>query len=162
MDTHVHFKRLSFPLDTALAFTDYFAQGVSFRGDPHFLHLNLPPRQTFKRANLLVPVSRPAKLSDVVLLQPLWKAGDLAERERVIRMISGAMKFDPDYTAELDRLQQKADETRDALYASLMQRACDTSKDIARTPANIVGESFILCVYDSVYVIMSCQPRVSR
>lgn len=141
MDMYVNFKRLSFPLDTALAFTDYFAQGVSFRGDPHFLHLNLPPRQTFKRANLLVPVSRPAKLSDVVLLQPLWKTGDVSERERVIKMISGALKFDPDYTAEMDRLQQKATETRDALYPTLMHNTTE-----ATTPQHTcIGKFAVLC-----------------
>lgn len=133
MDMFVHFKRLSFPLDTALAFTDYFAQGVSFRGEPHFLHLNLPPRQSFKRANLLVPVSRPAKLSDVVLLQPLWQAGDLKERDRVIEMISNALKRDPDLTAELDRLESKADQTRDKFYVSLMQRPTGTTA-VANVP----------------------------
>jgi hypothetical protein len=34
-------KRSAFGLDCALVFTDYFSQGQSFRGAPHFLHLNV-------------------------------------------------------------------------------------------------------------------------
>ena len=102
--TAIKFKRFTFPVDTALAFTDYYAQGASFRGDPHFLHLNIAQTQGYRRANLLVPISRPAVLSDVVLLQPLWQPGDQAARHRIVRKIQTALKPDKDYKAEMERL----------------------------------------------------------
>lgn len=116
----IKFKRFAFPVDTALAYTDYFAQGASFRGAPHFLHLGVGGKQGFKRGNLLVPISRPAVLSDVVILSPLWPPGDYNARTKVIDQFKSALKPDPDYQAEMDSLHCKHAATMAKYYASLM------------------------------------------
>lgn len=116
----IKFKRFAFPVDTALAYTDYFAQGASFRGDPHFLHLGVGGKQGFKRGNLLVPISRPAVLSDVVILSPLWTPGDHNARKKVIDQFKSALKPDPDYKAEMERLHIKHDATTAKHYSTLM------------------------------------------
>jgi hypothetical protein len=117
----IKFKRFAFPVDTAIAYTDYYAQGASFRGDPHFLHLGVGDHQGFKRGNLLVPISRPAVLSDVVILSPLWPNGDYNARQKVIQQFKSALKPDPDYQAEMERLHLKHKATMAKHYAALMQ-----------------------------------------
>lgn len=97
-------RRTSFPLETALTFTDFFAQGQSFKGAPHLLHLNIGQREAYKKANILVPVSRPANLSDLKLAHPLWPTGDGRERERIIDKFYKALQPSPDYEAEMKRL----------------------------------------------------------
>lgn len=121
----ISFKRHSFPVDTALAFTDYYAQGVSFRGDPHFLHLSVSQREGYRRANLLVPISRPAVLSDVILLHPLWPPGDQAARHRIVRKFKTALQPDEDYDAEMVRLHDNYNTTISKHYQRLMN---DTSQ----------------------------------
>lgn len=117
----IKFKRYAFLVDTALTFTDYFAQGVSFRGDPHFLHLGVSGKQGYKRANLLVPISRPARLSDLVLLHPLWADGDSAARQRIIDMIRRALKPDMDFETEMKRLDECHSKTVEKHYRELME-----------------------------------------
>ena len=102
-------RRMGFPLEVALAFTDFFAQGQSFKGAPHLLHLNIGKRESYKKANILVPVSRPATLADLKLANPLWT--DAVERERVISKFATALKPCPDYLAEMDRLRALHDAT---------------------------------------------------
>lgn len=119
-DKTIKFKRYAFPVDTAITYTDFFAQGVSFRGDPHFLHLGVSEKQGYRRANLLVPISRPAVLSDVVLLHPLWPRGDHTARLNIIRLFKKALTPDPDYESEMERLQQLHSNTVSTHYSSLM------------------------------------------
>lgn len=116
----IKFKRYAFSIDTAVTYTDYFAQGVSFKGDPHFLHLGVSEKQGYRKANLLVPLSRPAVLSDVVLLHPLWPKGDHLARQNFIRMFKKSLALDPDYEAEMDRLNTLHVQTVKAHYTGLM------------------------------------------
>lgn len=116
----IKYKRYAFPVDTAITYTDYFAQGVSFRGDAHFLHLGINGKQGYRRANLLVPISRPAVLSDVVLLHPLWPENDEKAREKIIKQFKKALTPDPDFEAEMCRLRQLHSSTISRHYSSLM------------------------------------------
>lgn len=102
-------RRTGFPLEVALAFTDFFAQGQSFKGAPHLLHLNIGKRESYKKANILVPVSRPATLSDLKLAHPLWSNDE--ERGRVIAKFATALKPCPDYLAEMERLRMLHEDT---------------------------------------------------
>jgi hypothetical protein len=70
----ISYRRTGIPLDTAITFTDYYAQGQSFKGMPHFLHLNTTIKP-WNKANLLVPISRAATWADVHLAHPLWPEG---------------------------------------------------------------------------------------
>lgn len=112
-------RRTSFPLEPALTFTDFFAQGQSFKGDPHLLHLNIGKTEGYKKANILVPVSRPANLDDLKLANPLWPAGDRKERARVIKKIANALKPDRHYEAEMARLQDLHNRTWAAFHTTL-------------------------------------------
>ena len=116
----VTIKRKDFGLDCALVFTDYYGQGQSFRGIPHFLHLNVAKTQGYQKANLLVPLSRPSRLSDVVLVHPLWSPGDSAARDNIIGKIQRALTPDKDYVAEMDRLTTKHSTTIDSHFQRLM------------------------------------------
>lgn len=109
--TVVSIRRRGFSLDMANAVTDFFAQGVSFRGEPHMLHLNIPPDGHLSRANILVPVSRPSLFSQLHLLAPLWPDGDLAARSKVIMKVHSALKPNPHHVAEMDRLRELAKKT---------------------------------------------------
>ena len=112
LGTSVKVVRRGFPLESASAVTDYFAQGVSFRGEPHLLHLNVPPDGKMTRANLLVPVSRPSLYSQLHLLTPMWPHGDLAARAKVIRKVHEALKPNAHLQMETARLQALAEETK--------------------------------------------------
>ncbi len=112
LGTSVKVVRRGFPLESASAVTDYFAQGVSFRGEPHLLHLNVPPNGKMTRANLLVPVSRPSLYSQLHLLAPLWPHGDLAARAKLIGKVHEALKPNRHLQMETARLQELAEETK--------------------------------------------------
>jgi hypothetical protein len=111
--TVVQVRRRGFPLDVANAVTDCFAQGMSFRGAPYVLHMNIPPDGKLNRANLLVPVSRPSLYSQLHLLAPLWPPNDMAARSAVIRKVHAVLKPDPHLVAEMERFERLEKETRE-------------------------------------------------
>lgn len=104
-------NRIGFRLEVANAVTDVFAQGMSFRGAPYVLHLNIPPDGKLHRANLLVPISRPSLFSQLHLLAPLYSVGDKATRSSVIQKVYNTLKPDPHLVAEMQRLRALAGAT---------------------------------------------------
>lgn len=104
-------RRVGVSLDIANAVTDYFSQGMSFKGEPYLLHITPPPTGKLLRANLLVPVSRPSVYSQLRLLAPLWPPGDGAARARVVDRVHRALAVDPHYKAEMNRLRSLAADT---------------------------------------------------
>ena len=136
MSASVCIKRTGFPLSPGVTFTDFYAQGQSFKGAPHLLHLNVPAGQGWRRANLLVPISRPAAWSHVKLAHPLWPTGDRAARDAVIKRLTTALESDPDYDAEMTRLNALHCLTRDTYYEDLMPAA---AAGVANGVGNGVG-----------------------
>ena len=118
--TSVSFNRIGMPIDPAVTFTDFYAQGQSFKGAPHFLHLNISSGAPWNKANLLVPISRAATWSDVKLAHPLWNAGDTSQRNRVIGHITNALRPKPSYVTELVRLEALHRATHNIFYDALM------------------------------------------
>jgi hypothetical protein len=104
--TKVAVYRHGFMLESANVVTDYFAQGMSFRGTPNLLHITPPPGQgqRLNRGNILVTVSRPSLLSELNLLTRLWREGDDADKARVIGAVKAALIPSKDYLAEKVRL----------------------------------------------------------
>ena len=117
-------RRISFPVEPTLTFTDFFAQGHSFKGAPHLLHLNISKTEAYKKANIIVPVSRPAaaNVSDVKLANPLWPAGNTAERVRVVKKMAiffamaNALMPDRHHEAEMAGLQHMHERTWAAFH----------------------------------------------
>ena len=107
----ISIKRVGIPLDHAMAVTDFYAQGVSFKKDPFFCHINPPPDSSIRRANILVPVSRPSLWDALHLVAPLWPKGDVQERKRVIQAFMRAVKPRPEYVKEMARLHDLASAT---------------------------------------------------
>lgn len=60
------------------------AQGMSFKDDCWIGHFNPPPDGKFQRASIFVMLSRWPSLDKLILLAPLWKPGDEAEKTRVV------------------------------------------------------------------------------
>jgi hypothetical protein len=114
--------RHGFMLESANVVTDYFAQGMSFRGKPNLLHVTPPPGQGqhINRGNLLVTVSRPSLKSELNLLTPLWRPGDDADKARVLKAVRAALIPSQDYLAEKARLQALSETTWDKHYERLL------------------------------------------
>jgi hypothetical protein len=103
LDTVLKMCRTGVHLYPAYAVTDFFAQGMSFRGDPWLLHLSLPDEgKKFTRANLLIPISRPSLWSQLKLLTPLWPFG---KKREFIEAVRKALKPDPDLLKEMERAE---------------------------------------------------------
>jgi hypothetical protein len=117
-------KRRGIKLSLAYCVTDYFAQGMSFKGKPWLIHLTLPDKHpSFDRANILVPLSRPSRWSELKLITPLWPQGDSKAREKFINKVHQALKPSLDYKEEMKRAKALATgrEMR-ALYLKIMKR----------------------------------------
>lgn len=108
--TSIQAVRTGFPIETTMTFTDHYAQGQSFAGAPHLLHLTLPERQSYHRANLLVPLSRPATLDDVHLACPLYRTA--SQREQTIKKWTRALTLSDDYKTEMTRLTELSQQTK--------------------------------------------------
>ncbi len=79
---------------------DFYAQGMSFKGDPWMIHLALPDNMPkFDRANIIVPLTRPSKWSQLKLLCRLWK--DDKGKADYITKFAKAIKPCPNYVAEM-------------------------------------------------------------
>jgi hypothetical protein len=116
-------------MDPVNTFTDYYAQGQSFKGAPHFLHFHVDKGSPWTKANLLVPISRAATWSDVKLAHPLWNAGDSDKRAAIIKSMSNALAPKPAYVAELARLQECHQNTYNMFYDNLMNAHDDMDVD---------------------------------
>ena len=113
----VRVKRVCIPLDHAMAVTDFYAQGMSFKGDAFLIHLTPPHGSAgIERPNVLVCTSRPSDWFDFHLLAPLWPPGNLKERERVITALHRALRPRPEFVAEMARLRLLAKATRDEFW----------------------------------------------
>ncbi len=110
-------------------FADYFAQGVSFKGDPWLMHLSLPKSGKLSQANILVPFTRPSLWSQKNLLAPLWPEGDYIAKRKFVAAVHNA--FDPqsparraahnEYLTEMARMRVLAAcPTMAALHLHLM------------------------------------------
>ena len=119
----VSIVRTGIPLETALTFTDYFAQGQSFRGEPHFLHLNIGERDSYRKANMLVSVSRVSRLSELRLLHPLFDPDIPATRSRFVARLESAFRPNKDYVADMKRLDELSKQTHQRHYDRLMRPA---------------------------------------
>jgi hypothetical protein len=103
-------------------FTDYYAQGASWKGDPYLLHLKLPPPgkkidevngkaakenmgSSFKAGNLRVPLTRAGDMDGINLVAPMWRPGDDVEEARVVDNIYRALLPSEDYIAENARMK---------------------------------------------------------
>lgn len=102
--------------------SDYFAQGMSFKGEPWILHLALPDEvEKFSRANLIVPLTRPSLWSELRLLTPLWPEGDEDAKKKFCERFKSALKPDKRYSAEMERARALASSPyMKSLYDSLM------------------------------------------
>jgi hypothetical protein len=80
----VSIQRKGMPLAEARVHTDYYSQGMSFKGDKWIVDMRVPSDGQFHRASILVILTRYSSWDDVILLHPLWPAGDADERQRVI------------------------------------------------------------------------------
>ena len=109
----IRIRRHGFAADCVITFTDFYAQGVSFKGEPHFLHLGLrkDEKHGYKRGNLLVPLSRASKFSEIHLLQPLWQPGDTTARQKIINKLRIALTMKPAAAEELRRMHSVHDIT---------------------------------------------------
>jgi len=95
-------------LGSGYAFTDYYSQGMSFKGDPYFLHLgtgNTP----LTAGNFRVPMTRSSTIEEVFLLAAPWgnQAEKVAFRDKFIK----AFKPDEILKLELQRLRNLNIET---------------------------------------------------
>ena len=101
---------------------DYYAQGMSFKGDPWLLHLALPDnRRSFSRANIIVPLTRPSKWSQLKLLSPLWT--DAKGKAAYVTQFMSALKVHEGYVAEMKLANSlaKSEEMRQR-YLDLMKK----------------------------------------
>jgi hypothetical protein len=141
--TSLYVHRTGIPLESANAVTDFFAQGCSFRGQPHLVHITPPPGrgQRLNQGNLLVPISRPSLWSELKLLSPLWQPGDEAGKARVLAVVKKALIPSPDYLAEKKQLQDLHDYTYETFYPQYMKdehAPPPTPSPITRIPKRIL------------------------
>ena len=95
---------------------------MSFKNDPWMLHLALPDKKSyFSRANLIVPLTRPSKWSQLKLLCRLWK--DEEGKQEYIKQFAKAIRPDPAYVAEMAEARRLASsEEMKSLYHQLMKK----------------------------------------
>jgi hypothetical protein len=102
-------RRFGFSLSDGYAVTDYYCQGVNFKANPWLAHLNPPPNgRGLQRPTLFVVLTRWSAWADVRLLCPLWPAGDLTARQRVIDTCHALACLEPALKDELTRLHDRA------------------------------------------------------
>ena len=127
MSPDLAFTRRGFPLVLAYAVTDYFAQGMSFKGACWILHLSPPPSGHFKRPSVLVPLTRYRHWGEVRSLCPLWSQSANEEDKQAVKdKFVACARVSPDLVAEMRRLKQAAIATR----ASLEPRAAAVRDEI--------------------------------
>ena len=97
-------ERIGLLLGLGYTFTDFFAQGVSFKTAAWFIHLFLTGRgNRLCAGNIRVPLTRPSSLDDVCLLAPLFS--NAKEKEALVQKFISAFRPDPAYVAEMERLE---------------------------------------------------------
>jgi hypothetical protein len=107
-----------FRLNYHILFTDYSAQGMSFRPPTNWIcHLNPPPTGRFQGKSIFVTLSRYVSYSSFQTLCSLWTPGDTTMKQDVINKFFKAMKKDPNLIAELLRLDQVAELTRQRYHS---------------------------------------------
>jgi hypothetical protein len=101
-------ERLGLILGLGYTFTDFFAQGLSFKQAAFFIHLWIQSGR-LSAGNIRVPLTRPSSLDDLCLLAPLYN--NPKEKEAIVRKFINAFKPDPAYVAEMARLKVLHDAT---------------------------------------------------
>jgi hypothetical protein len=118
-------KRHGFQLGDGYCVTDYYAQGLSFRGDAWLAHLCVPERGALQRASVLVTLTRFADWDRVLAWTPLWQPTATSDDIRaVVDAFHRASRPSPDLLAEVRRLNDLAQRTR-ATYPAHLQRLVD-------------------------------------
>ena len=101
-------ERQGLVLGLGYTFTDFFAQGLSFKRAAFFIHLWIQSGR-LSAGNIRVPLTRPSSLDDLCLLAPLYN--NPKEKEAIVRKFINAFKPDPAYVAEMARLKVLHDAT---------------------------------------------------
>ena len=101
-------ERLGLILGLGYTFTDFFAQGLSFKQAAFFIHLWIHSGR-LSAGNIRVPLTRPSSLDDLRLLAPLYN--NPKEKEAIVVKFINAFKPDPAYVAEMARLKVLHDAT---------------------------------------------------
>lgn len=101
-------ERLGLLLGLGYTFTDFFAQGLSFKQAAYFIHLSIQSGR-LSAGNIRVPLTRPSSIDDIRLLAPLFK--NPKEKEAIVQKFINAFKPDPAYVAEMERLKGLHDAT---------------------------------------------------
>ena len=101
-------ERLGLLLGLGYTFTDFFAQGLSFKQAAFFIHLWIKSGK-LSAGNIRVPLTRPSSLDDIRLLAPLFTTPK--EKEAIVQKFMNAFKPDPAYVAEMERLKVLHDAT---------------------------------------------------
>ena len=112
-------RREGFKLIPAVAATDFFAQGQTFRGHPVVIDLRIPPKGAVSMSGFYVMLSRATTLDDVYLLHPLWPPGDETARSAYIQQAKIRFRFGPDVRAEETNLRRKHDVTIERIKADI-------------------------------------------
>jgi hypothetical protein len=110
--TTVSVSRTGFAMHMGYAVTDFFAQGMSFRGDPFLMDLRPPPTGRFVAGSIRVAVTRPSSMADLHLLAPLYPPGDMPARAVVVNQYMRALAPNTPYNNEMVRLASVAEGTR--------------------------------------------------
>ncbi|KAF6266256.1 hypothetical protein COO60DRAFT_1265940 [Scenedesmus sp. NREL 46B-D3] len=110
------------------AVTDYYCQEVSSKLDAWLAHLNLPPTDggLQRTAAVFVILTRWGAWEHLALLCPLWAAGDMDARNRVIDQFHELACLEPDLRIELTRLKDIAEQAK-GKFAEQWARAVDAA-----------------------------------
>jgi len=121
--------------------------------------LNVDKKQGYLKANILVPISRPAKFSDLVLLTPLWPNGDMLARKKFLEKFHRCLQHTPDYRAEMERLNDLHEFTMDAFSdgPTYPPRSGTFSKTASPTPTPPTSIPPI-----STQIPTACRPELKR
>jgi hypothetical protein len=108
----VSIHRTGFAVHMGYAVTDFFSQGMSFRGDPFLMDLRPPPTGRFVAGSIRVAVTRPSSMADLHLLAPLYPPGDMQARAVVVNQYMRTLAQNTPYNDEMTRLAIVAKDTR--------------------------------------------------
>jgi len=126
--TSVSVIRRGIPLDTSIAVTDFYAQGLSVGNKLHFVDVRPPATgHGLNRGNILVPISRGVVFEELHLLAPLYNENDDITKQWVIDKYLNALKPDTHLLAEMRRLHTLEKRTYQQFYDKVMSNTSATS-----------------------------------
>lgn len=107
----VKIRRDGFKLMPAVAATDFFAQGQTFRGSAVIIDMRIPPDGKVSLSSIYVMLSRATTLDDIYLLHPLWIDGDEEAKKKFLESAKSKFKFDLDAIAAEKHLRERHEST---------------------------------------------------